>query len=198
LLAQSGKCTSELSGSIDLSAIGGEEQAAEGDDPASKPAPAARPGFCRIVLKIEAANADPLLHGYLPVRLSRIAALAGAGRGTLTVAVVDERVMGEMHARYHGGTGTTDVLTFDHRDHRDAPLEADVVVCIDEATRQAVARGHDTRDEILLYAVHGLLHLMGYDDHDPQSAAAMHTREDELLTAAGVGTIYHAGGCRVD
>jgi probable rRNA maturation factor len=198
LLAQSGKCISESSGPIDRSAVGGEDQAADNDDPASKSIAAAQPGLCRVVLTLEAADADPPLSDYLSARLSRIAALAGVGRGTLTVAVVDDRVMGQMHSRYRGCSGTTDVLTFDHRNHRNAPLEADIVVCVDEAVRQADLRGHDTRDEILLYAVHGLLHLMGYDDHDPQAAAVMHAREDELLTAAGVGSIYHAGGRHID
>ena len=73
------------------------------------------------------------------------------------------------------------------------PVEGDVVVCVDEARRQAVNRGHEVRAEVLLYAVHGLLHLLGYDDHEPDSAAAMHDREDTLLAALGVGRVYAAG-----
>ena len=38
-----------------------------------------------------------------------------------------------------------------------------------------------------------LLHLLGYDDHTPEDARAMHSREDELLTAIGYGPVYSGG-----
>ena len=41
--------------------------------------------------------------------------------------------------------------------------------------------------------MHGLLHLLGYDDTSPEAAAAMHAREDELLQTAGYGPVYHGG-----
>ena len=53
------------------------------------------------------------------------------------------------------------------------------------AMRQAAERGHCAEDELLLYAVHGTLHLMGYDDHDASSRKAMHKRALDVL--AGVG-----------
>ena len=79
------------------------------------------------------------------------------------------------------------MLTFDLRDDADADLEGDVALCVDEAARRAAERGHPVRDEVLLYAVHGLLHLLGEDDHTPADYARMHAREDALLTAIGVG-----------
>src|SRR5690606_1916317 len=80
--------------------------------------------------------------------------------------------------------------TFDLRDGEAGALDGEIVLCVDEAVRQARQRRHDARLELLLYAVHGLLHLLGYDDHDPKDAAKMHRREDELLRAAGLGDVY--------
>ena len=149
---------------------------------------------CRIDLSLLAEDCLPPLRGYVDRHLRRIAPLAGATGGQVTVAVVDDDRMAELHEQYRQTPGPTDVLTFDlHEGETDGRLEGDIVVCLDEAARQAGRRGHSVRDECLLYAVHGLLHLLGYDDHDRDEADAMHAREDELLAAVGVGPVYHRG-----
>jgi len=115
----------------------------------------------------------------------------------LNLLVLGDAAMGELHAEYHGDPSPTDVLSFDLRDTTDGLLEGDLALCVDEAGRRAAERGHPVRDEVLLYAVHGLLHLLGEDDHTPADYAHMHAREDALLTAIGVGprfAVPFAGG----
>ncbi len=115
---------------------------------------------------------------------------AGLTEGTLNLRVVDDASMCELHGAYHQDHSTTDVLTFDLRDSADAALEGDLALCVDEAARRAAERGHSVRDEVLLYAVHGMLHLLGEDDHTPADFERMHVREDHLLTAIGVGARF--------
>lgn len=158
------------------------------DSPTGHPGPT--PSF-RVELNVQVNQPDPPISGWLEACVARIAALAGVDRGLLGIAIVGDAPMAALHQRYKGHTGTTDVLTFDLREHPQDDIEADVVICLDEAARQASRRGHAVRHEVLLYAVHGLLHLLGYDDHNPVAAAAMHQREDELLTAAGLGPVFH-------
>ena len=55
------------------------------------------------------------------------------------------------------------------------------MVCGDLAVEQAKARGLKARDELMLYVIHGLLHLMGYEDTSIRGGARMHAREEELL-----------------
>jgi len=93
--------------------------------------------------------------------------------------------------QYAKKQNTTDVLSFDLRDDPEAPLDAEIVICRDQAMRQAQMRGHEPRMELLLYALHGLLHLIGYDDQSSQQATQMHQREDELLVKAGFPPVYH-------
>lgn len=69
-------------------------------------------------------------------------------------------------------------------------LEGDIIVSADTAAREAEARGHDLAAELALYAVHGALHLLGYDDADPADAQRMHDMEDEVLSAVGIGPVY--------
>jgi probable rRNA maturation factor len=147
-------------------------------------------------LNIQVREPRPPLTGWLDDQLQRIAVGAGVRHGAVNIAVVDDAQMSRLHDRFLGDPRTTDVLTFDLRDDAaqpwqpGEPLEGDLAICLDQASREAAARGHATRDEVLLYAVHGLLHLMGMTDDTPAPAAAMHRKEDELLASVGIGPIY--------
>jgi len=121
-------------------------------------------------------------------------ALAALGLpGEVRARLVDDDEMSREHEAHLGDPTTTDVMTFDLAE---APgtLDADLLVCVDEAARQASARGHAVEREVLLYIVHGVLHCAGENDTDEASSARMHAREDELLEAAGVGPVYAPKG----
>ncbi len=125
-------------------------------------------------------------------------ALAALGAsGSLRVRLVSDAEMRQAHADYLGDPDTTDVITFDLADggaSRGEPLDVDLLVCLDEARRQGARRGTDTAREALLYIVHGVLHALGFNDTDEAAAAAMHAREDEVLTAIGVGPVFAPAG----
>ena len=156
-----------------------------------------------VTLDMQTDDCDPPAENWLTHEFTRVAALAGVAGGCINLAVVDDEQMAELHQQYCNIPGTTDVLTFDLRDEDDVPeikvsdtfsegavVEGDIVLCMDVAARQAAERGHDTRLELLLYAVHGLLHLLGEDDHEPGDYRKMHQRENELLTRAGFGPVF--------
>ena len=151
------------------------------------------PSRCCVELSVPDDEPDPPLAGWLDVQLSRIAEAMDESSllgGQISLAVVDDQCMAELHERHRGERGTTDVLTFDLRASAAGPVDGEIVLCLNEAERQASLRGHDTRLELLLYAVHGLLHLLGYDDVEPADAKRMHQREDELLRLAGFPSVY--------
>ncbi|MEQ9097477.1 MAG: rRNA maturation RNase YbeY [Phycisphaerales bacterium] len=113
--------------------------------------------------------------------------------GELRIRVVDDDEMARAHERHMGDPTTTDVMTFDLAEgaaERGAPVDADLLVCLDEAARNARERGHAVERELLLYIVHGMLHCLGHDDHDESSYQRMHALEDELLEAIGVGATF--------
>jgi probable rRNA maturation factor len=132
----------------------------------------------------------PAAAAWLEAKAREALRVLGVG-GEVRVRVVGDGEMGAAHSRYAGVAGTTDVLTFDLGEG--GPLDADLLVCADEAARQAAARGHPPERELLLYVLHGVLHCLGHDDHDEAAAAAMHACEDEVLTAIGVGPTYARG-----
>lgn len=124
-------------------------------------------------------------------------ALAAMGvLGEVRVRVVGDEEMAAAHQRFAGQAGTTDVLTFDLAEGAAAaggPLDVDILVCFDEAARQAGARGHGAVLELLLYILHGVLHCLGHDDHSEDGYARMHAEEDRVLDALGVGPVFARG-----
>lgn len=121
-------------------------------------------------------------------------------RGEVRVRIVADAEMAAAHEQYSGVAGTTDVLTFDLREEPAgaAPLDTDILVCIDEARRQAADRGMPAERELLLYIVHGVLHCLGFDDHDEEAHRAMHAEEDRVLEAIGVGRTFAVPGAGED
>jgi probable rRNA maturation factor len=120
----------------------------------------------------------------------------------LSVLLVDESVMTELHVRWMGESGPTDVLAFpmdelrppqpggtraEHAPAADPPgvpgLLGDVVICPQVAGEQARNAEHEARDEIDLLCTHGILHLLGYDHADPDEHATMFGLQDRLLAS---------------
>jgi len=111
-----------------------------------------------------------------------VAAQEGAAISDVDLAVVSRSEIAAVNRRWAGRTGATDVVSFDLSDARTRGISAQLVVCGDIAAEQGRVRGCGVQRELMLYVVHGLLHLMGYDDGAIRAAAKMHAREDELLT----------------
>ena len=105
--------------------------------------------------------------------------------------------MADLHVRFMNIAGPTDVLTFelDH-DSRGRVTAGEIVVCVPEARRQARRHGTRVQHELLLYVIHGLLHLVGHDDHDPIEYRRMHAAEDRILRKIGIGPVFRPTGAR--
>lgn len=146
-------------------------------------------------LHIAIASSVRLPRGLSASVRRRLAEAAAADRlhGELSVMVVGDARMKRLHGEWMDLWTTTDCLTYDLSGlppGRRRRVEGEVVVCMDVARREAARRGHAPADELLLYALHGLLHLAGEDDLEPAAARRMHAREDRLLRAIGVGAVY--------
>ncbi len=102
--------------------------------------------------------------------------------------------MAALHEQFLGIAGPTDVLTFAlERNQRGQVVCGEVVVCVPEARRAARRTGQSTERELLLYCLHGLLHLSGLNDRTDTGFRKMHRIEDEILTQLGVGPVFKPG-----
>jgi rRNA maturation RNase YbeY len=112
----------------------------------------------------------------------------------LSIALVSDRQMSQLHDQFMGQPNPTDVLTFPlDRDGRGRALSGEIVICVPEARRQAKKRVIRPQHELLLYALHGMLHLLGLDDRTDADYRRIHQLEDRILTQLGVGPVFAPG-----
>ncbi len=156
-------------------------------------------GRRRRTLKITVNDAPDELTASIRNAARRALQSHGFRQGRLDIAVLGDAEMRRQHARWCGEDSTTDSLAFDLRNESvDGLVDGQLLVCKSVARRRARSRRSDWRAELLLYVVHGCLHLCGHDDHDAAEAARMHEEEDRLLTALGWGPVFRAAArpCR--
>lgn len=104
----------------------------------------------------------------------------------LSIALVDNATIRPINAQHLGHDWATDVVTFDLGSDQNKRLVGEIVVSVEMACNQAVLRGVRPLDELMLYLVHGLLHLCGYDDQSDKDVTAIRRREGEVLEALGL------------
>jgi len=125
----------------------------------------------------------------------RRAVKAALGAHEVTAAriglrLVSDDEMADLNERHLGHPGPTDVLTFDVGDEAGLLIDGEIALSVDTARREAKRLGHDRDVELALYAVHGVLHLLGYRDDARSRAAKMHRKEDEILESLGWGKVF--------
>ena len=106
-------------------------------------------------------------------------------RAKINVAVVDDRTIAELHQRYLHDPSPTDVLSF-LLERSPKYLEGEIVVSADTAAASAANYNWTAADELLLYVIHGALHLVGYDDTTPKKRSIMREKEGEYLARLGL------------
>lgn len=107
---------------------------------------------------------------------------------------VNDRRMKTFNAKFTGRNQTTDVLAFSQlesgrerkvgrRFPKAGPvtLLGDVIISVDAARRQAPRYGHPFEKELVLYMIHGVLHLLGYDDQARRARIRMQREEGRIL-----------------
>jgi len=102
--------------------------------------------------------------------------------GEITVCFVGDRKIRELNKRFLRKNEATDCLTFDMLEPSDQKhISADIIISTDTALRNAKAFRTDILKEINLYLIHGVLHLLGYDDRAPKEKKLMREKEKEYV-----------------
>jgi probable rRNA maturation factor len=91
---------------------------------------------------------------------------------TLEVALVDDATSDRVHRDFMNLAGPTDVITFHH---------GEIVIGAEIAQRQAAEYNEPFAREILRYLVHGLLHLAGHEDSQPEERSTMETAQESIV-----------------
>ena len=106
----------------------------------------------------------------------------------LNFVFIDEKEMTELHIKWMNLPGPTDVLSFPMdmpEGPNDPALLGDIVISPTIAAAQALVAGHSTSHEIFILAVHGLLHILGYDHEELADELVMFALQEELVAKWG-------------
>jgi probable rRNA maturation factor len=116
---------------------------------------------------------------------------------SVVVVVTDNETIQQLNYQYLGIDSPTDVLSFENIPDPDFP-EVDeamlshlgeIIIAYPVAQAQASAAGHAPQDEVTLLAVHGLLHLLGFDHDTPENRKNMWAAQHQIMTELGLAHV---------
>jgi len=109
----------------------------------------------------------------------------------LSIVFIDNKTIKQINRAFLGHNYATDVLsfTYDETSFKNN-VNGEIVVSVEMASKLSRRYGYEVEGEIVLYLVHGLLHLLGYDDKRKKDAKKMHQRAGELLLSLGYRDVY--------
>ena len=102
------------------------------------------------------------------------------GEWTFAFRFVDDAEIGRLHDAFLGDPSPTDIITFPY-DPDDGEQGGDIVISVDTAATNADEHGWSVSQELRFLVLHGLLHVLGWDDTRDEDRAAMLTRQHELM-----------------
>lgn len=126
----------------------------------------------------------------------RVLASEGAAEAEVSILLTDDATVHALNRQYRDQDKPTDVLSFSQRDRSpdepllhaaNAELLGDVVISVNMAERQALQHNVSLDGELALLVVHGILHLLGYDDSTDRGAEEMRRLERKALQWLVIG-----------
>ena len=107
----------------------------------------------------------------------------GRARAGLTIVLADDAKLGRLNRLYRGKKGPTDILSFATGDLADL---GDIFISLKQARKKAAKRGMARADYLTLLAVHGVLHLCGFDHERTADAEKMEKKENAIMRKLNV------------
>ncbi|HHY21427.1 MAG TPA: rRNA maturation RNase YbeY [Bacilli bacterium] len=114
----------------------------------------------------------------------------------VSVTLVDNETIREINREYRGIDAVTDVISFALNDEGEDELQiiggaeeqllGDIIISIPRASEQAESYGHSFERELAFLAVHGFLHLLGYDHMTEEDEKTMFAKQEDILQAYGL------------
>ncbi len=161
---------------------------AEQPKPMTSPSSSEEPAEEPIVVEVDDLYADAVDGCDLAAAIAATLAVEQYADDAVTLVVTSDEAVAELNLHYRGVDGPTDVLSFYPQEPTPGSSTpemsgylGDIVIAFPYTQRQAAELGRDVADELRLLAVHGTLHLLGYDHGTPAEEAAMWAQQDAII-----------------
>lgn len=106
------------------------------------------------------------------------------------VIFVDSNTIHDINKTYRNVDRVTDVISFALEDNKTIELDhrllGDIYICVEKAEEQAKEYGHSFLRELAFLAIHGLLHLLGYDHMEKEEEKIMFQKQEDILNEFGI------------
>ena len=99
----------------------------------------------------------------------------------LGVHFVSAKEMARVHEQFMNIVGSTDVITFDHGSEPPTSVHGEIFISVEDAIAQAREFKTTWQSEVARYVIHGILHLLGFDDVAPDARKKMKQAENRLM-----------------
>lgn len=151
-------------------------------------------GFASFQLDVTIDEQLPMPVGYDAVRIRAVIAATlnleeAVGFWEIAIAFISDDDMQVLHRDFLNDDSPTDIMTFPREEAWPGELATaaggDIAISVDRAAAQAGDEDWDTVHELEFLVVHGMLHLLGWDDHAPEDRTAMLDRQREILLTIG-------------
>jgi len=148
----------------------------------------------KIIVEVDETYADEVDAADLGRAIAATLLAEDRPDGEVSLLVTDDEVVAAYNREYRGAEGPTDVLSFAAQEPTPGFVTApemanylgDIVIALPFTRRQAAALNRPLLDELRLLAVHGALHLLGYDHAEPGEEAIMWAKQDAILAGLAI------------
>ena len=139
----------------------------------------------QIAITGDLASISPEVEARLRAVLASTLLAEGVPIGSLNLAITDDQEISDLNHRFRGISLPTDVLTFIDGSHGHL---ADIAISFPMALRQAESRGVPVADELAMLAIHGALHVAGFDDETDADRQQMVRRMNQRAAEVGIAS----------
>lgn len=145
-----------------------------------------------VALEVDMVEACPLWRGHEEALRRALSAAAASERrdGEVSLLLGDDAAVAELNQQFRGKSAATNVLSFPAADGMGGGFLGDIALAAETIAREADVQGKRFEDHAAHLAVHGFLHLLGYDHESDADAEIMEQKERDILRQLGIADPY--------
>jgi probable rRNA maturation factor len=117
----------------------------------------------------------------LESHVKKIFALLDIRSAKIVILLCDNKFIKELNKKFFKKNSVTDVISFPLEDDLEPGYLGDVIVSVEEAVKLSKKYGNKWEKELVLYIIHGILHLTGFDDQTKKQRERMEKKQQEIL-----------------
>ena len=146
----------------------------------------------KVEILVDPSIVESIDQARLTAAVVAAARFRGFTTGVIGIRITDNATIHHCNCQFMDHDYPTDVISFGY-DLCPPRLEGEMIVSVEMARHRAQDVGWSSDSELLLYVVHGTLHIAGMDDQDAKSRAAMRAAEQQVLISLGIDEIVRFG-----